>query len=286
MFLRYSSSVVAPIKWSSPRARAGFSMLPASIAPSAAPAPTTVCSSSRKTISSSAFSVISSITFFSRSSNSPRYFVPATIPPRSSATRRLPVSVSGYLVVDDPLRDPLHDRRLPDARIAEQYGIVLRPPREDLDRLLDLVRAADHRVELPLARRLGEVAAVLVEGLRRARRPAAALGRLHAADHRAAQLRVRDSEAREQLAGRILLVASEREQDVLGPDVGGAELPRLVVGGEKRGLRVRRERRRDIGALRLLGLVLDLARDRLGVGTDLRAARGGRRRPGAHAQSR
>jgi hypothetical protein len=65
-----------------------------------------------------------------------------------------------------------------------------------------------------------------------------------------------DAEAREQLAGRILLVASEREQDVLRPDVRGVELPRLVVGGENRRLRVRRERRRDVGGLRLLGLVI------------------------------
>ena len=48
-----------------------------------------------KTIRLSAFSVISSITPFSRSSNSPRYFVPAIIPAMSSATRRLPVRVSG-----------------------------------------------------------------------------------------------------------------------------------------------------------------------------------------------
>ena len=46
MCLRYSSSVVAPMQCSSPRASIGLSMLPASIAPSAAPAPTTVCSSS------------------------------------------------------------------------------------------------------------------------------------------------------------------------------------------------------------------------------------------------
>ena len=50
MFLRYSSMVVAPTTWSSPRASAGFSMFEASIAPSAAPAPTTVCISSMKTI--------------------------------------------------------------------------------------------------------------------------------------------------------------------------------------------------------------------------------------------
>jgi hypothetical protein len=46
MCLRYSSRVVAPMQRSSPRASCGFMMLAASVAPSAAPAPTIVCSSS------------------------------------------------------------------------------------------------------------------------------------------------------------------------------------------------------------------------------------------------
>ena len=95
MSLRYSSIVVAPMTCSSPRARAGLSMFAASIEPSPAPAPTTVCSSSMKMISSSPCARISSMTFFSRSSKSPRYLVPATMPPRSIWTRRLSRSVSG-----------------------------------------------------------------------------------------------------------------------------------------------------------------------------------------------
>src|SRR5829696_3920015 len=95
MFLRYSSMVVAPTRRSSPRARAGLSMFEASIEPSAAPAPTTVCSSSIKMICSSEASLTSSMTFFRRSSNWPRYCVPATRPDRSSANTRLPERVSG-----------------------------------------------------------------------------------------------------------------------------------------------------------------------------------------------
>ena len=95
MCLRYSSRVVAPIACSSPRASIGFSMLLASIAPSAAPAPTTVCSSSMKRMISPADSVISRSTAFSRSSNSPRNFVPAISDPRSRATTRLRRSPSG-----------------------------------------------------------------------------------------------------------------------------------------------------------------------------------------------
>ena len=94
MYLRYSSRVVAPMHCSSPRASGGLRMFAASMAPSAAPAPTSVCSSSMK----STLSLLlrsSSMIFLSRSSNSPRYFVPATSDPMSSVSTRLSISVSG-----------------------------------------------------------------------------------------------------------------------------------------------------------------------------------------------
>ncbi len=80
---------------SSPRASAGFIIVLASIAPSAAPAPTTWCSSSMKMITSPSARRISSMTAFSRSSNSPRNFEPATIAPMSSASSRLSLMFSG-----------------------------------------------------------------------------------------------------------------------------------------------------------------------------------------------
>ena len=92
---RYSSSVVAPIMRSSPRASAGLSMLPASTAPSAFPAPTIVCSSSMNSTTSPAERVVSSTTPLSRSSNSPRYLAPASRLPMSSCTTRLPSRPSG-----------------------------------------------------------------------------------------------------------------------------------------------------------------------------------------------
>ena len=94
MYLRYSSSVVAPMHCSSPRASGGLRMLAASIAPSAAPAPTSVCSSSMNSTASLVLRS-SSMIFFSRSSNSPRYLVPATRLPMSSVSTRLLASVSG-----------------------------------------------------------------------------------------------------------------------------------------------------------------------------------------------
>jgi hypothetical protein len=134
------------------------------------------------------------------------------------------------------------------------------------DRLLDLVLSTDHRVDLPLAGGLRHVSAVLVERLCLACRPAALLD---AADDGAAELRMRDPEAREQLACRSLGVERQGEQHVLRPDVRRAELAGLLVGGQERRLRVRRERRRNVGALVLIGLVLDLSGYRLGIGVDL-----------------
>ncbi len=85
MYFWYSFNVVAPIARILPLARAGLSMFDASsVPPSVVPVPTRVCNSSmNKIICPPEFS-ISLITAFNRSSNSPRYFVPATKAPMSS----------------------------------------------------------------------------------------------------------------------------------------------------------------------------------------------------------
>ena len=69
-------------------------MFAASALPSAAPAPMMVCSSSINRMMFLLF-FTSSIAFLIRSSNSPRYLVPATMPVRSSATTRLSRRCSG-----------------------------------------------------------------------------------------------------------------------------------------------------------------------------------------------
>src|SRR5438094_190866 len=92
MCLRYSSSVVAPMQCSSPRASMGFRRFEASIAPSAAPAPTTVCSSSMNRMMSPPEDCTSFSTAFRRSSNSPRNLAPATSAPMSSAMMRSSLS--------------------------------------------------------------------------------------------------------------------------------------------------------------------------------------------------
>ncbi len=88
--------VVAPTHWISPLAKAGFNILEASIAPSAPPAPIIVWTSSINNIISLAF-LISSMTFFSLSSNSPLYLDPANSEDMSKVTTLLFFNISGIL---------------------------------------------------------------------------------------------------------------------------------------------------------------------------------------------
>ena len=71
----------------------------------------------------------------------------------------------GHVAGGEPLRQALDDGGLADAGFADQHRIVLGAPRQHLDRAADLVVAADHRVELALARLLGQVAGVFLQRL-------------------------------------------------------------------------------------------------------------------------
>ena len=104
-------------------------MFAASIAPSAAPG-----ANERVQLVDEQHRVVrversSSMIFLRRSSNSPRYFVPATSEPMSSVRTRLPMSVSGHVAGDDALGQALGDGRLADAGLADQRRVVLRPAR-------------------------------------------------------------------------------------------------------------------------------------------------------------
>mmetsp|Transcript_7337 Transcript_7337/g.24361 ORF Transcript_7337/g.24361 Transcript_7337/m.24361 type:complete len:213 (-) Transcript_7337:703-1341(-) len=98
MYFRYSSTVVAPTTWISPRAKAGFMRLPASKPPSSPvpPAPTIVCiSSMNKIISPADFT--SSNTERKRSSKSPLYFVSASNKPTFKDKTRLFFNLLGTI---------------------------------------------------------------------------------------------------------------------------------------------------------------------------------------------
>ena len=148
MCLRYSSRVVAPITRSSPRASAGLSMLLASTAPSAAPAPTMVCSSSMKVMYFPSLSVSSFTTALSRSSNSPR-ILGAGEQLADVERHQLPVAERlGHVAVHDALGQALDDRGLAHAGLADQHRIVLGAPGEHLHHPAHLLVPSDHRVEL------------------------------------------------------------------------------------------------------------------------------------------
>ena len=87
--------MVAPIALNSPRAKAGFRIFAASIAPSPPPAPTKVWISSMKRMICPAELVTSLITAFKRSSNSPLYFAPAIKAPISKEYKVLSCKFSG-----------------------------------------------------------------------------------------------------------------------------------------------------------------------------------------------
>src|SRR3979411_2823324 len=136
-------------------------MLAASSEPSADPAPTSVCNSSMKMMefcdSISSFMIV-----LIRSSNCPRYLVPATINERSSARIRLsarndgtspsaircagPSQRAAFLSPRDTLRQAFDNGRLAHARLTDQHRVVLGAPAKNLDHPFQLVIASDERV--------------------------------------------------------------------------------------------------------------------------------------------
>ncbi len=71
----------------------------------------------------------------------------------------------GHVAADDALREAFDDGGLAHAGFADEHGIVLRAAGEHLDDPANLFVAADHRIELALARDLGQVATVALERL-------------------------------------------------------------------------------------------------------------------------
>ena len=148
MCLRYSSSVVAPMARSSPRASIGLSRLAASTAPSAAPAPTIVCSSSMNRIDLALGGAD-----LAEHGLQPLLELAAVLgagEQRADVERpdAAALQALGHVAGDDALGEALDDRGLADAGLADQHGVVLRAAREHLDDAADLVVAADHGVEL------------------------------------------------------------------------------------------------------------------------------------------
>ena len=106
------------------------------------------------------------------------------------------------VAVHDALGEALDDRGLADAGLTDQHGVVLRAAQQDLDGLLDLECAPDHRVELARRRlRSGRGRTCRASGYRCS--DSAALAHLPRGvlSDRLQRVR-RDAERREQLSGR------------------------------------------------------------------------------------
>ena len=162
-----------------------------------------------------------------------------------------------HVAVRDALGQALDHRGLAHAGLADEDGVVLGAPREDLHDPLDLGLAPDDGIQLAVSRQLGEVAPELVEQLRglllargraargrlalagRALTPAARAGE-HADDLVADLLGVR-VEVEQDARGDALVLANEAEQDVLGADVVVTQREGLAQGELEHLLRTRRE---------------------------------------------
>jgi hypothetical protein len=130
------------------RGPAGFSRLEASIAPSALPAPISVCSSSMKSDHPPA-----AVFDLLEHALEALLELAAVLGPgdhRAEVERQhaLVLQRLRHVAVDDAQRQPLDDGGLADAGLADQHGVVLGAARQHLDGAADLLVAADHRVEL------------------------------------------------------------------------------------------------------------------------------------------
>jgi hypothetical protein len=158
MCLRYSSSVVAPMHLSSPRASIGLSMLAASIAPSALPAP----DQRVQLVDEQDDAAVGPLDLLEHGLEA---LLELAAELRAGdhrgeveRDRSLVLEALGHVAVDDALGDPLDDGGLADAGLADEHRVVLGAARQDLHHAADLLVAADDRVELALLRELGESA--------------------------------------------------------------------------------------------------------------------------------
>ena len=159
----------------------------------------------------------------------------------------------GHLVGHDALGQALDDRGLADPGLADEHRVVLGPPRQHLHDAFDLLGPADDRVELAVARQLGQVAPELVEDGRSRRVVAAAralagadrllaLVARHELDHLLAHPAEVGAEAHEDRRRDALALSHEAEEHVLGADVAVAELERFAQRELEDLLGPRRER--------------------------------------------
>jgi Protein of unknown function (DUF3170). len=137
----------------------------------------------------------------------------------------------GDVAVHDPLGQPLHDGGLAHAGLADQHRIVLGPAGEHLHHPADFLVPSDDRIELSLPGLVGEVPGISLQRLigllrRLVGHPVGAPHRLQ----RGAQLGGTEVEGAEQRPGSGSLLLHQPDEQVLGGDVGVAQVLGFLLG--------------------------------------------------------
>ena len=161
--LRYSSSVVAPTQWSSPRASAGFKQV------RGVHGAVGLAGADEGVHLVDEEDDLAFRGFDLREHGLEPLLELAAIfgagDQRAEIERQhlLVLEALRHVALDDAVREALDDGGLADAGLADQHGIVLGAAGEHLDGAADLLVAADDGIELALGRGLGEVARVALE---------------------------------------------------------------------------------------------------------------------------
>ncbi len=177
-----------------------------------------------------------------------------------------------HVILQQPLRQAFGQRGLADAGFADEHGVVLAPAAEHFHRPLQLVAAADQRVELAgggarrQVHRVGDqriagrgLAFLALSGrrvaiARRRRGRTIRRDRRHLRDAVADEVQdvqARDALAFEQLRGERLVLLQHRREQVAGLDLGPAGALHVQHGGLQRAAE----------GQRLLGLLLPPVRE-------------------------
>ena len=131
----------------------------------------------------------------------------------------------GHVAGDDALGEALDDGGLADAGFADEHRVVLGAPGQDLHNTPDLGVTADDRVDLALPRALGQVDAVLLQGLE------TGLGVLGGHPAVAGDLGQRVEQLRRLDGQQVGLLLGDADQQVLGGDIVVPALVGEVLSG-------------------------------------------------------
>ncbi len=153
-----------------------------------------------------------------------------------------------HVALDDALGQALDDRRLADARLADQHRVVLGASGQHLHDTANLVVASDDWVQLAFAGALGQVGGVLLQRLVAALGVGAGdAGAAAHLDERLPQCLRRGAVSGQQF-GDVRVPGGQADHQVLGRDVLVVHLGGQVLCRTDRGDRLARELRRRCGA--------------------------------------